>query len=474
MVNKVIIKVLVLLVVVLQSCSIFNINNGELVGYDVNIATEKDILKRIPKEARHFFDDMRFIPRVSQQTQNYNNSILTDKDTTIVQFTEHPLSFQPRILSVPAFYMSDHEVTNNEYFEFVDWVTNYTARKLLAQKYPDEYLVAGTDLLKKNQTIRMEQIILDNLFYVSENSMSSRLYYHSLYDTVQTHKLIYEYKYYDRKIVNGRIFLEEKTKSVPIYPNTICWTEEFPQLDGSESMSQHYFTHPAYYNHPVVGISYEQALAYCDWRTNRLNEAILLKEKVDIGEAYFTLIDFDKKDSLNEYGYLLLPSFELPSVNEWQLAAGSNYIDPDFAFKNKTMFDENGQYLANFGRIVDENNYLVKDYFEKNPNESVFTSSVKTFPANDNQLYDMNGNVAEWTSSNVNFFIDFEQYNPKTIGINDSIRTYKIVKGGSWADGPMYLRWRTNTCYKKQNSSSRIGFRVLMNIGDNSNNNTYR
>lgn len=157
-----------------------------------------------------------------------------------------------------------------------------------------------------------------------------------------------------------------------------------------------------------------------------------------------------------------MPPFGIPSLNEWQIAAGANYIDPNFAFKDEELFDSDGKYLANFGRIVDENNYMVKDYPEKGTHQNNFTSSVKSFPANDYQLYDMAGNVAEWTSSNVIFFTNFEDYNPNTTCINDSLHTYKYVKGGSWADGPIYLRWRTNTLVDIRKSSSRVGFRVSM------------
>lgn len=457
----------IMLIIGTQSCALFNNGNGELVGVGDGAysSSEKEILKRIPKEAKHYFKGMVFIPSMSQHIQNYCNINLIVKDTTIVRFRYNPSSFISSTLSVSAFYISDYEVTNGEYREFVNWVVNYKARELLAQKYPEEYLVAGTKLLKKNQPIRMEQIVNDSLFYpmldLNPNSLPQNT---SIFTYTKTNLLVYKYKYYIIRTVDGHRFMEEKTKSTPIYPNTNCWHEESPNLEGSSSMSSYYFTHPAYSNYPVVGVSYEQALAYCDWRTNRLNEAILQKEKVDIGKTYFKTNDFIEQDTLNEYANLLLPPFELPSVEEWQLAAGSNYINPDFAFKDKSLLDQEGEYLANFGRIVDENNYLVKDYFEKEPNESVYTSAVRSFPSNEYQLYDINGNVAEWTSSNLVLFEGYNKYNPYPLVQNDTTISYKIVKGGSWADGPVYLRWRTNTYYEKTKSSSRIGFRVAMPV----------
>ena len=458
----------IILLLILQSCALFNNRSGELVGVDADtpILTKKEILKRIPKEERYYFDNMVIIPRVSQISHNYCNIKLTENDTTIIRFRKDPSSFESGRLTLPSFYISDHEVTNGEYLEFVDWVINYSIRKLLAQKYPDEYYVSGTKKLKKYQYIRIEQFVLDSLFDLPTEKPLYKSYYKSLYDTIQTNKLVYEYSYFSVEFENGAPKYNWKVKRIHVYPNTLCWVKEFGSLEMSSYMSSDYLTYPAYSNYPVVGVSYEQALAYCDWRTNRINEAILQKAKVDIGEEYFTLDAFMEKDSLNEYEDLLLPPFSLPTIEEWQLSAGANYIDPDYAFKNKTLFDEKGQYLANFGKIEDKNNYLLKDYGENNPKEYAYTSHVKSFPPNDYQIFDINGNVAEWTKSPLIIFDGYNNYNPYPKVEKDSSNTYMIVKGGSWADSPVYLRWRTNTFYNKDKSSARIGFRVVMPILD--------
>ena len=267
----------IIILIILQSCVIFNKNDGKLVGVDdkISILSEKDIIKNLPKEDRYYFNGMVFIPCISQVSHNYCNINLTANDTTIVRFMEAPSVFEPVQLSFSSFYISDHEVTNGEYLDFVDWVINYSIRELLAQKYPDEYFVSGTKKLKKNQYIRLEQFVLDSLFYSAKDIPSNEKYYQNLYDTVQTHKLVYEYKYYTIKRENGKTKYIWKSKKIPVYPNTGCWVTEFPFLENSSYMSSYYLTYPGYSNYPVVGISWEQALAYCDWRTNRINEAIL-------------------------------------------------------------------------------------------------------------------------------------------------------------------------------------------------------
>ena len=57
-------------------------------------------------------------------------------------------------------------------------------------------------------------------------------------------------------------------------PNKETWREE---LAYNEPYLEFYFTHPAYDQYPVVGITWEQAMDYCSWRTDRVNELALIR-----------------------------------------------------------------------------------------------------------------------------------------------------------------------------------------------------
>jgi formylglycine-generating enzyme required for sulfatase activity len=61
-----------------------------------------------------------------------------------------------------------------------------------------------------------------------------------------------------------------------LLPDTTVWRDE---LAYNEPFIEYYFSHPAYSFYPVVGVSWDQAMAYCQWRTDRVNEQILVKGK---------------------------------------------------------------------------------------------------------------------------------------------------------------------------------------------------
>ena len=67
-------------------------------------------------------------------------------------------------------------------------------------------------------------------------------------------------------------FPEDQEHYYEALPDTLVWRQP---LSYNEPYVTNYFRHPAYQDYPVVGVTWEQANAYCEWRTDRVNEEIL-------------------------------------------------------------------------------------------------------------------------------------------------------------------------------------------------------
>ena len=211
-----------------------------------------------------------------------------------------------------------------------------------------------------------------------------------------------------------------------LYPDTTVWETDFTHHLGDPLLT-YYYSHPAFDNYPVVGVDWEAAQYFCDWRTEFLN---------------------DYRRSKGEW---ILPNFRLPSEAEWEYASRGGRDLVKYPWGGPYVRNAKGCLLANFkpGR----GNYFDDGY--------AYAAPVNSFFSNDFGLYDMAGNVSEWCE---------DAFNPASGPLvwdlnptyNDDSEPRKLVRGGSWKDIAYYLETGTRTFEYKDSTRAYIGFRTVM------------
>ncbi|MFZ2900753.1 MAG: SUMF1/EgtB/PvdO family nonheme iron enzyme [Saprospiraceae bacterium] len=337
---------------------------------------------------------------------------------------------RPKSISIAGFYMDDTEVTNNEYRQFVFWVKDSLAHDLLDHYYEDER--TGDQYIDWEQDIDWEDEIVEDLFFQGNDRFAGRR-------ELNTTRFVYEYQWYDWRaaaVDRGRsprtAFI--KRKKINIYPDTMVWVRDFA-YSYNEPMTRNYFWHPAFDDYPVVGVNWHMANAFNFWRTQLWNA-------------------FEANADEGVYS----EDFRLPYEHEWEYAARGGHDIAPFPWGGYYLRNSKGCLLANFkpGR----GNYPEDGGF--------YTVKADAYFPNDYGLYNMSGNVAEWTSSayyeNAYSFIhDLNpdiRYDAKESDPDAYKR--KVIRGGSWKDVGFFLQTGTRHWDFEDTTKSYIGFRSAL------------
>jgi hypothetical protein len=213
---------------------------------------------------------------------------------------------------------------------------------------------------------------------------------------------------------------------VPIYPDTTVWIKDF-NYSYNEPMHNDYFWHDAYNDYPVVGVTWHQAKAFCEWRTKTKNDYQKTKKKKS-----------------------LVPEFRLPTEAEWEFAARGGLQGAMYPWGGPYTKNDRGCFMANFKPM--RGDYSV--------DQALYTVEANAYDPNGYNLFNMAGNVSEWIDSSY----EPEAYEfSSTINpnVNDEENELKVVRGGSWKDVKYFLQVSSRDYENADQARSYIGFRTV-------------
>lgn len=390
-------------------------------------------------------------------------------------------------VSVDAFWMDDTEITNSEYRQFVYWVRDSIIRERLADPAyggdetfkieEDRYGDPIKPYLNWKKPIPWKRATEDE-----ERAINFVNYVHPITGErgLDASKMNFKYEWFDQaeaakrrnrlnpdeRVLNTDIqvdpneiimvskdtaFIDEEgrvvnqtitrplstlfdffhTHIVNIYPDTTCWVNDFNNAYNEPYMRM-YFSHSGYNDYPVVGVTWEQATAFSNWRT-----------------MYYRMGMGARSREIEPY--------RLPTEGEWEFAAREGKSTNKYPWDTDETQTAQGCFMANFkpgdGDYTQDGNLI--------------TSRVATYTPNRFGLYDMAGNVSEWTSTtyteagsktmndlNPEFSYNAAKEDPYSI-------KKKVIKGGSWKDVGKFIRGDMRDYEYQNQPRSYVGFRCV-------------
>ena len=395
----------------------------------------------------------------------------------------------PKTVTVSSFYMDETEITNAEYREFTDYVRDSVVRQALAEeaefagggnqaggqgqgqggggngKTIQDFAFKGSnqnnnqnagqgqggqnsnqsafeqfskhydpnkqalnwkeDLIwDKNQWPDESYVMVMDGFYTSgDESVTGKL-------MLNKDKLVYSYRTVDeaaaaKNDASPSEYIEEH--DVQVYPDTAVWVKDF-EYSYNDPMLSEYFSHSAYDDYPVVGVSWKQAKAFCEYRTQKHNR-------------------YRREQEIEN-----VPKYRLPTEPEWEYAARGGLQGATYPWGGPYSLDDRGCFLANFKPMRG-------DYAADN---ALYTVEAESYGPNDYNLYNMAGNVSEWVNSSykANAYEFYSSMNPTVQNFKNQ---QKVIRGGSWKDVSYFLEVSTRDYEYADSARSYIGFRTVQN-----------
>jgi len=438
-----------ILIILLTGCG--SSNNGELTG----VQGRKKFFEPEPFE-------MAFIPAGSFTMGP------SDQDAS---FAMNSLS---KTVTVDAFWMDQTEVTNNKYRQFVYYVRDSILRTKLGEagiEGREYFMVDDEGNVIEPNVINWEEKIdpkeettkatVEEMYYPPEERFNGKKqldirklnysYFWVDYQQAAKSRYVYDYQNNTGKyegqvtnidgtrtdVTNRSSFIKHNV--INIYPDTLCWIRDFT-YSFNDPQASLYFWHPSFDNYPVVGVSWVQARAFSIWRTDYMNSA------------------------LRKQGVADVQSYELPLESQWEYAARGGLDLSMYPWGGPYTRNYKGCFLANFkplrGNYIDDGN--------------VYSGKVGSYEPNEFGLYDMSGNVAEWTRGAFHpsayiFQHDLQpDFQYDAAPQDPPVMKRKVIRGGSWKDIAYFLQTGSRDYEYQDSTKPYVGFRnVRSYIGVN-------
>ena len=382
-----------------------------------------------------------------------------------------------KTVTVRSFYMDETEITNSEYRQYVNWVRDSIVRMRLAisadelgekndpkgkgkkggsiadyafvdadttkmsvydkYMYDNYYSVGSGDdpyagrKLNKKVPLKWKTgeypdaayaEVMDTMYIPEEEAYNGQR-------TIDVEKLKFRYSWMDiqaaAKAKTGKRKEFIRKEEVKIYPDTTVWIKDFA-YSYNEPMHNDYFWHAAYGDYPVVGVNWKQAKAFCAWRTLYHNAERKRRHQENVN------------------------TYRLPTEAEWEYAARGGLESGTYPWGGPYARSDRGCYLANFKPARG-------DYAA---DQALYTVEAQSYEPNDYNLYNMAGNVAEWTDSSYDPAA-YEYVSTMNPNVSDLKNMRKVTRGGSWKDVAYYLQVSTRDFEYADSARSYIGFRTI-------------
>jgi len=357
-----------------------------------------------------------------------------------------------RRVTLTAFFIDATEVSNKQYRRFVDWVADSIAVTdfIKDPKYFYKTKIKSKAKGAKDSTVQRinwaKINILSKTPFWLNNDLQPKLAGLVLSSggkrILNKDKVKFTYVHVQAGGPNDG---KSVTDTIKVMPDNNVWAEDFPNSQ-SDIYVNNYFTNKAFESYPVVGVNWKQARAYANWRG---------------------IISGSQDEGLKDFGL----RFNLPTEAQWEYAASGGENNAESVAGNVAAYTtinvvpsyvnkKNKKVLpiANFKQ--GDGNYT-KD-------GSTYTLPVKSYAPNLFGVYNMQGNVAEWTldaySPSAREFVD--DLNPVLLfdAPDDDVDVMKrkVVRGGSWKDNAGDMNTATRNYEVQSTSHSYIGFRCVM------------